>query len=131
MEKPRTERAPEALLPFERCEMRKRLQVMKFGGTSVGDASCIARAASILVNAAKECRCVAVVSAMSGVTNRLIEATNHAEAGNAVEATAILEVLRKQPEPALMSLVSKEKNPKGTQGKQRKVPRRGAGLAEV
>src|SRR5215472_9542104 len=67
----------------KRAKMKKRLQVMKFGGTSVGDASCIARAAKIIVDAAKEHRCVAVVSAMSGVTNRLIEAANQAQAGNA------------------------------------------------
>src|SRR5205085_7876324 len=69
--------------------MNKRLQVMKFGGTSVGDAACIARAAKIVVDAAREYRCVAVVSAMSGITNRLIEAANHARGGNAAEATAI------------------------------------------
>src|SRR6266571_6589269 len=90
---------------LQKSEMKKRLQVMKFGGTSVGDASCIARAANIIVNAAKEYRCVAVVSAMSGVTNRLIEAANHAEAGNVVEAAAILEALREQHEMALTSLI--------------------------
>src|SRR5215468_9889104 len=89
--------------------MKKRLQVMKFGGTSVGDASCIARAAKIVVNAAKENRCVAVVSAMSGVTNRLIEAANQARAGNGAEAAVILEALGKQHETALMSLVPREK----------------------
>ena len=103
---------------------------MKFGGTSVGDASCIARAASIIVNAAKEYRCVAVVSAMSGVTNRLIEAANHAEAGNAVEATAILEVLRKQHETALMSLVSKEKERECIQVKLSEVLAEGRRLCE-
>src|SRR5215470_736870 len=89
--------------------MEKRLQVMKFGGTSVGDASCIARAAKIIVDTSKEYRCVAVVSAMSGVTNRLIEAANHARSGNAAEAGAILEALRKQHETALSSLIPSEK----------------------
>jgi len=89
--------------------MKKRLQVMKFGGTSVGDASCIARAAKITVDAAKEYRCVAVVSAMSGVTNRLIEAANHARTGNAAKALAILEALRKQHETALASLIPRVK----------------------
>ena len=54
--------------------MKARLQVMKFGGTSVGDAACIARTAQIIAKAAKGSGCIAVVSAMSGVTNRLIEA---------------------------------------------------------
>jgi aspartokinase len=62
--------------------MKPRLQVMKFGGTSVGDAACISRTAQIIAKAAKECGCVAVVSAMSGVTNRLIEAAKSAQAGN-------------------------------------------------
>ena len=89
--------------------MKERLQVMKFGGTSVGDASCIARSAKIIVEGAKKYRCVVVVSAMSGVTNRLIEAANHAQAGNAVEGLAILEALRKQHETALSSLIPNEK----------------------
>ena len=63
-------------------EMKPRLQVMKFGGTSVGDAACIARTAQIIAKAAKESGCIAVVSAMSGVTNRLIEAAKKAQAGN-------------------------------------------------
>lgn len=88
--------------------MTARLQVMKFGGTSVGDASCIARAAQIIAKAAKEHPCVAVVSAMSGVTNRLIEAAKRAEAGEAAEAAAILDALRRQHETALTSLIPKE-----------------------
>jgi len=85
--------------------MSTRLQVMKFGGTSVGNAECIARAAEIIAKTAREMRCVAVVSAMSGVTNRLIEAAKTAQAGNAAGATAIMESLRAQHESALESLV--------------------------
>jgi aspartate kinase len=85
--------------------MSTRLQVMKFGGTSVGNAECIARAAQIIAAAAREWRCVAVVSAMSGVTNRLIEAAKTAQAGNAAGATAIVESLRSQHESALEALV--------------------------
>src|SRR5947208_3981162 len=88
--------------------MKARLQVMKFGGTSVGDASCIARAAQIIAQAAKEGGCVAVVSAMSGVTNRLIEAAKKAEAGDAREAAAVLDALRQQHETALTSLIQCE-----------------------
>src|SRR5213080_1619553 len=88
--------------------MKARLQVMKFGGTSVGDASCIARTAQIIAKAAKEGGCVAVVSAMSGVTNRLIEAAKKAQAGDAREAAAILDTLRQQHETALTSLVQQE-----------------------
>jgi len=88
--------------------MKPRLQVMKFGGTSVGDASCIARTAKIIARAAKENPCVAVVSAMSGVTNRLIEAAKKAQAGNAEEAEAILDGLEKQHETALTNLLHDE-----------------------
>src|SRR5258707_1144983 len=42
--------------------MKSALQVMKFGGTSVGDAACIARAAQIITEAARAGKCVAVVS---------------------------------------------------------------------
>jgi aspartate kinase len=88
--------------------MKARLQVMKFGGTSVGDASCIARTAKIVAGAAKESSCVVVVSAISGVTNRLIEAAKYAQAGNSQESAEILEVLSKQHEAALTNLISKE-----------------------
>jgi aspartate kinase len=89
-------------------KMNARLQVMKFGGTSVGDASCIARTAQIIAQAARENSCVAVVSAMSGVTNRLIEAAKAAESGNDAEAKAILNALEKQHEAALLSLLPDE-----------------------
>src|SRR5580704_11840340 len=89
-------------------EMKPRLQVMKFGGTSVGDASCIARTAQIVARAARESGCVVVVSAMSGVTNRLIEAAKNAQAGNAGAAAAVAEELRQQHEAALTSLLPRE-----------------------
>lgn len=88
--------------------MKPRLQVMKFGGTSVGDASCIARTTQIVACAAKENTCVVVVSAMSGVTNRLIEAAKTAQAGMAADAAAILDALREQHEVALKSLIAHE-----------------------
>ena len=88
--------------------MKPRLQVMKFGGTSVGDASCIARTARIIARAAKENPCVVVVSAMSGMTNRLIEAAKTAQAGNGAEAEAIMDALRQQHETALSSLLPDE-----------------------
>ena len=78
---------------------------MKFGGTSVGDASCIARVAQIVNDAAKEGPIVAVVSAMSGVTNRLIEAANLAAAGESKLAEAMFAALRQQHETALAALV--------------------------
>jgi aspartokinase/homoserine dehydrogenase 1 len=89
-------------------KMKARLQVMKFGGTSVGDAACIARTAQIIALASRENGCVAVVSAMSGVTNRLIEAAKAAESGDGVRAETILDALEKQHETALSSLLPDE-----------------------
>jgi bifunctional aspartokinase / homoserine dehydrogenase 1 len=85
--------------------MKKKLRVMKFGGTSVGNAECIARVAQILKDTAKEGPVVAVVSAMGGVTNRLIEAAKCAEAGDAEQAHRIFEALRKQHDTALAALI--------------------------
>src|SRR5271170_1322497 len=85
--------------------MKKTLQVMKFGGTSVGDAACIFRVAQIVRDASREGPVVAVVSAMSGVTNRLIEAAKRSEAGEREEVSALFEVLRKQHEAALATLI--------------------------
>jgi len=84
--------------------MSSTLQVMKFGGTSVGDAACIARTAQIVAAAAKENPCVVVVSAMSGVTNRLIEAAKKAGAGDSSEGEALAKALRVQHAAALEAL---------------------------
>ena len=88
--------------------MQKPLQVMKFGGTSVGDGACIARVAQIVRNAARERPVVAVVSAMSGVTNRLIEAANQSATGDGKQAGAIFAALRQQHDSALASLVPED-----------------------
>jgi len=79
---------------------------MKFGGTSVGDAACIARAAAIVKSASAERSVAVVVSAMSGVTNRLIDSAHHAEAGEAEYANNVVAELRAQHEKALQALVS-------------------------
>jgi aspartokinase/homoserine dehydrogenase 1 len=88
--------------------MKTKLQVMKFGGTSVGDASCIARAAQIVADAARGNAVVAVVSAMSGITNRLVEAAHRAGAGDAQAGTALVNGLRQQHQEALAALVPSE-----------------------
>jgi aspartokinase/homoserine dehydrogenase 1 len=85
--------------------MKPHLQVMKFGGTSVGDASCIARVAEIVAKASRLGPLVVVVSAMSGVTNRLIEAATCSETGDRERAAELLEVLREQHLEALKILI--------------------------
>jgi bifunctional aspartokinase / homoserine dehydrogenase 1 len=86
--------------------MKSRLVVMKFGGTSVGDAACIARAAQICSSAARESSVVVVVSAMSGVTNSLIEAATFSEAGESQKSSEHLAAIRKQHEVALDALIA-------------------------
>src|SRR5258708_14294273 len=112
-------------------EMKARLQVMKFGGTRVGDASCMVRTAQIVAQAARENGCVAVVSAMSGVTNRLVEAAKNAQAGNNGGAAAVVDARRGQHEAALTSLIQREEEParirhKSEEGRAQ-APRAGAG----
>jgi aspartokinase/homoserine dehydrogenase 1 len=85
--------------------MNSALQVMKFGGTSVGDATCIARTAQIVAKAAGENPCVVVVSAMSGVTNRLIEAARKAATGDSSEGGNLTNVLRSQHAAAVETLI--------------------------
>ena len=85
--------------------MKSFLQVMKFGGTSVGDASCIARVTEIVAKSARQNPVVVVVSAMSGVTNRLIEAATCSEAGDRDRASALLQALHDQHAQALATLI--------------------------
>src|SRR5215468_2946487 len=59
-----------------------KIKVLKFGGTSVGDVQCFRRAIEIVANATKDSSVVVVVSAMSGVTNRLIAAAHQAARGD-------------------------------------------------
>lgn len=110
--------------------MKSRLQVMKFGGTSVGDAACIARTAKIIAEGAKNGPCLVVVSAMSGVTNRLIEAAKRAQTGESSEGKALVEALRKQHETALASLVPDEKERDSVLAKMDEVLAEGKRLCE-
>src|SRR5258707_14285503 len=68
--------------------MKSALQVMKFGGTSVGDAAFIARAAQIITEAARAGKCVSVVSVMGGVYICLFEASKYVQLGHAQASLA-------------------------------------------
>jgi bifunctional aspartokinase / homoserine dehydrogenase 1 len=81
---------------------------MKFGGTSVGDASCIRKVAEIIRAASAESDIVVVVSAMSGVTNKLIEAAVQSEAGNREAVEAILAHLRERHEIVVEALIQSD-----------------------
>ena len=85
--------------------VKKPLRIMKFGGTSVGDAARIRKVVEIIRDAAHDGELVVVVSAMSGVTNRLIEAARQAEAGNRAEVEAIFVELRERHQAAVSTLI--------------------------
>jgi bifunctional aspartokinase / homoserine dehydrogenase 1 len=60
----------------------KKLLVMKFGGTSVGDADRIGHVADLVTSEAARAEIVMVVSAMGGVTDMLIRAATEASRGD-------------------------------------------------
>src|SRR5215475_3371139 len=97
--------------------MTRTLQVMKFGGTSVGDATCIRRSAQIVAQAAKQHRVTVVVSAMSGVTNRLIEAAHQAKQGDREAGRALADALYQQHFAALDALVRSAETKESVQGR--------------
>jgi bifunctional aspartokinase / homoserine dehydrogenase 1 len=96
--------------------MMSSLCVMKFGGTSVGDADCMRRAAAIVQAAAKQGRIVVVVSAMSGVTNRLIEAAHRAETGERDFLPGLIGELQAEHNSVLEALVKDPRSRKNIAG---------------
>jgi aspartate kinase len=75
--------------------------VMKFGGTSVGSAERIRAAAELIRKARAERPVVVVVSAMSKITDLLLDAMKHAEAGDAAGLeTSVAELRRRHHEAA-------------------------------
>ena len=78
--------------------------VMKFGGTSVGDATAIRRTAET-VRGRLSRGPVVVVSALSGTTNALLTAAEQAAAGNLVAAISTVQQLRERHLTAVAELV--------------------------
>jgi aspartokinase/homoserine dehydrogenase 1 len=70
---------------------RERLIVMKFGGTSVGNAERFRQCAGIVGRAAKQDRIIVVVSAMAGVTDLIFKTIEAARHGDAAATQAYLE----------------------------------------
>ncbi len=70
--------------------MRKRLIVMKFGGTSVGDSARFRQCAEIVGRAALSDRIIVVVSAVAGVTDLIFRTIDAAKRGDAVATEANL-----------------------------------------
>src|ERR1700682_5118727 len=85
--------------------MSRPIQVMKFGGTSVGDAVRICSAATIAAEASKQHSIVVVVSAMPGVTNTLIAAAGKSAAGDEAAAEALTAALKRKHQEAIQALI--------------------------
>jgi len=96
---------PHASAQPAREHLRRPLAVMKFGGTSVGDASRIRNVAGIIRDAAYSSDIVVVVSAMAGVTNKLMEAANEAAAGNRTRLNEIFDELQLRHRQAACELI--------------------------
>jgi aspartate kinase len=82
------------------------LVVHKLGGTSLGDASRIVRAARLLAAASRRRRVVAVVSAMGGTTDLLLSAAHDAERGRLGPARRSVAELSARHEAAAAGVAS-------------------------
>lgn len=80
--------------------MRRDIVVHKFGGTSLGDAERILRAADLLQAAAATAAVVGVASAMGGVTDILLAAARDAEKGKLAAARKAVVTLKRRHEDA-------------------------------
>ena len=87
----------------------KNLLVMKFGGTSMGSAERMKVAARITAEEQKKRPVVVVVSAMSKITDLLLDTMRQAEAGNRAAADASLAALRRRHEETCRELLPAEK----------------------
>jgi aspartate kinase len=85
--------------------MNRPLQVMKFGGTSVGSAERIRKAAEIVAAATREREVVVVVSAMAGVTNSLVDAAHRSAGGDKGAAEKLGHSLAAKHKETLAALV--------------------------
>ncbi|HWB84934.1 MAG TPA: aspartate kinase [Bryobacteraceae bacterium] len=81
------------------------LLVMKFGGTSVGSAERMRAAASLASEARQKRPVVVVVSAMSKITDLLLDAMRHAEAGDHAGIETAMAALRSRHEDACRELL--------------------------
>ena len=81
--------------------------VIKFGGTSVGDSDRVANAIEIVAER-KHLKPIVVVSALAGVTNQLVEASEAARAQEPERVAAIIEKIRQRHEEVALRLVQQK-----------------------
>src|SRR2546423_15714565 len=87
-------------------------QIHKFGGASLADAAAIGHAVGIVLAQRPE-PLVVVVSAMSGVTDALLDGAARAARGDASHVRAAAEALRAQHAAAAQQLVPAGAPPRG------------------
>lgn len=83
--------------------------VIKFGGTSVGNAERVASAIDIVAER-RERDPIVVVSALAGVTNELVAATEAACAGDAERVHEIIDGVQRRHEDVAMRLVQQKED---------------------
>jgi len=89
----------------------KRLIVMKFGGTSVGNAERFRQCAAIVAEAAKHDRIVVVVSAMAGVTDLIFKTIDAARHGDSAATQAHLQKFESVHRELIGSLFEQQHQP--------------------
>ncbi|HET9017793.1 MAG TPA: aspartate kinase [Thermomicrobiaceae bacterium] len=107
------------------------MRVMKFGGTSVGTPAAIDQTAAILAGAARGGEpLVATVSAMSGVTNRLLEAAADAAAGRLTNGSPLRRELEERHRAVVDELIGAPERREGVATEVRELAERCARLIE-
>jgi aspartate kinase len=89
----------------------KDLLIMKFGGTSVGSADRMRAAAALTVEQRKKRPIAIVVSAMSKITDLLLDSMKHAEAGDRAGLEANLKILEQRHVEACCALLPGDRVP--------------------
>jgi aspartate kinase len=80
------------------------MQVLKFGGSSLADASAIQRVAQIIREHSRDEQTVVVCSACAGITNRLVRVAELVRAGQSVHALNETWAIRSQHRAVLASI---------------------------
>jgi bifunctional aspartokinase / homoserine dehydrogenase 1 len=90
----------------------KKTLVMKFGGTSVGNAARILSSAHIVQEAAARDRIVVVVSALAGITDRILNCVKAAGRGEQSTVSSALQEIEARHEEVIASLFNATNAPK-------------------
>jgi aspartate kinase len=94
----------------------KDLLVMKFGGTSVGSAERMRVAAEISAEQRRKRPTLIVVSAMSKITDLLLDAMRHAEAGDRAGLDAAIRTIEQRHSQACEELIPESRRPAAMAG---------------